>query len=187
MALNDLLEKTDEELMNLYKAGDFHAFEVLYHRHSGRVYSYLKSKTSSELANDLLQDVFEKIHNSREKFNNQFPFMPWLFTIAKNTLLDFLKRSETKLSAKSNNSEYIIESIQDPNSKEQVDPLEPQEFLSSLPSKQKKTLELRYLEDWSFEKIAKEMHTSEGNVRKIVSRALTAIRQRKAFKDGGQS
>ena len=59
----DLGSLSDEEIMELYQAGDFSAFETLYCRHAGRVFEYLKKKVSVESAQDLLQEIFEyRIH-----------------------------------------------------------------------------------------------------------------------------
>lgn len=55
-----LIELSDEELMKRYQFGEFEAFEVLYNRHSGRVFGYLCKRTSRENASDLVQEVFLK-------------------------------------------------------------------------------------------------------------------------------
>ena len=55
----------DEELMTFYQAGEIQAFEALYQRYSGRLYAYLlKHKLNSESAQDLLQEVFTRLHRA---------------------------------------------------------------------------------------------------------------------------
>ncbi|MEK6579254.1 MAG: sigma factor, partial [Bdellovibrionota bacterium] len=86
--MGDLKDQSDEELMTLYQTGSLAAFDVLFNRHSGRVLAFLRKKVLSETAQDLTQEVFEKLHRSRAKYNPRYPFLPWLFTVSRNVLLD---------------------------------------------------------------------------------------------------
>src|SRR5690606_9818099 len=75
----DRQDLSDEELMELYQSSDYLAFETLYKRHSGRILQYLTKKVGTEIGQELLQDTFARIHKSRDKYNTQFPFLPWIF------------------------------------------------------------------------------------------------------------
>ena len=174
MKENDLKNLLDEELMNLYLQGDFAAFEVLYTRHSGRLYEYLKKKVTPEIAQDLLQETFERLHKSRDKYNAQYPFLPWLFTISRNILLDFYKKAETKVSQASNSSQSLLESIIVTSDEHPTHDFS--QALNILPQNQKRAIELRYLNEWSFEKISQEIKISEENVRQLVSRGIKKLR-----------
>ena len=167
---------SDEDIMVLYQKGDFFAFEILYNRHSGRIYEYLKKKVSTpEVAQDLLQEVFSKIHKSRESYNKQFPFLPWVFTIARNTAFDFFKMRETKISTKSDSSPELLNSLAGEVDHSESTPLLGK-ILDKLPQMQKQAIERRYLDEWSFEQIASDVGTSEENVRQLVSRGLKKLR-----------
>lgn len=165
----------DEELMGLYQASDYIAFEILYKRHSGRLYQYLRSKVGMETAQELLQDTFARIHKSRDKYNPQYPFLPWIFTIARNILFDYFKKAETQTRQKSFDQESIELSSQselsDFGSADQLEGA-----LAILPDAQKRALKLRYLDDWSFERIAKEFETSPQNARQLISRGLRKVK-----------
>lgn len=174
MKENDFKNLLDEELMNLYLQGDFSAFEVLYIRHSGRLYEYLKKKVTPEIAQDLLQETFERLHKSRDKYNPQYPFLPWLFTISRNILLDFYKKAETKVSQASNSSSSLLESIIVTSDDHPAHDFS--QALNILPQNQKRAIELRYLNEWSFEKISQEIKISEENVRQLVSRGIKKLR-----------
>src|SRR5437868_3329601 len=90
--------RTDEELMLAYQQGDSSAFNELYERYSGRVYSYLEGKVfNKNERDDLFQAVFLKLHKSRHLFDPAFQFAPWLFTICRTTVLDFIKASKADL------------------------------------------------------------------------------------------
>ena len=166
---------SDEELMSLYQGGDFASFEILYGRHSGRVFEYLKKRIPLEPAQDLLQEIFEKLHKSRAKYNPQYPFLPWLFAISRNALMDFYKLSETKLVRAAIASEQIIEQLAPQTNTSSAPDISL--ALGELPTSQKRAIELRYLQDWSFEQIAKDMNTSQENARQLISRGVKKLRK----------
>lgn len=72
-----LVQSSDEELMRSYQKGDLMAFEVLFKRYAGRVLGFLSKKLSQvQLAQDLGQDVFLKLHRSRAQYAPHLPFAP---------------------------------------------------------------------------------------------------------------
>lgn len=155
-----------------YCDGDSMAFEALYERHSGRLLGFFQKKQIPS-PSDLLQETFLKLHGSRNQYNPQYPFLPWLFTIARNALLDSLRKSalENKRFAKIENLENIA--VQ-----EKIESFTPKlsSATSTLPARQKIAIELRYLEEWSFEDIAKKLNTSPDNVRQLTSRGIKALK-----------
>lgn len=174
LLMPSLFDKSDEDLMKLYQSGDDKAFEALYLRHSGRVLAFLQSKSDPQNARELLQETFLKLHRARQKYSPQYPFLPWLFTIARNVFFDFSRLSETKVYKKSEAQDVEV-----------LDGDITPEFsvaLKGLSGPQKKAIELRYLSDWSFEKIAADMNTSPLNVRQIISRGIKKLR----LKSGGK-
>ncbi len=81
--------ETDEQLMLAYAGGDAHAFESLYARHKGPVYRYvLRSVKSRGEAEELFQDVWEKVIGAAERYRPQAKFTTWLYTIAHHRLVD---------------------------------------------------------------------------------------------------
>jgi len=169
--MSGLKDRSDEELMTLYQSGDYAAFECLYQRHSGRVFQYLKGKVSVEAAKDLLQETFLKIHRSRSQYQPQYPFLPWLFTIARNSLNDFFKSSDQKVIKIGIDMDSLPGALLPIGSEHDLSAA-----LSGLPHVQRRAIELRYLNDWSFEKIAEEMNTTPENSRQIISRGIKKIR-----------
>lgn len=166
---------SDEDLMELYKTGDYEAFEILYLRHSGRIYGYLQKKVNVQSAQELLQEVFLKVHRSCHQYLPEYPFLPWLFTIARNSVFDFLRLNETNLAARalSEVSDQLVAGAGEIQGNENSDLVL---ALKTLPDTQKRAIELRYLSDWSFEKIAQELDTSAENSRQLVSRGIKKIR-----------
>jgi RNA polymerase sigma-70 factor (ECF subfamily) len=70
----------DEELMNRYRDGDAHAFEVLYTRHKGPLYRYLLRQCgAAALAEELFQDVWMKLIRARERYEARAKFTTYLY------------------------------------------------------------------------------------------------------------
>jgi RNA polymerase sigma-70 factor (ECF subfamily) len=87
-------ERPDEELMTLYADGDAEAFDELFRRHEARAYAYFSKRTRSpERARDLYQELFLRIHRSRDLYDPARPFVPWFFQIAHHLLIDDQRRA----------------------------------------------------------------------------------------------
>ena len=157
--------------MTLYQNGDYAAFECLYQRHSGRVFQYFRGKVSGEVAQDLLQETFMKIHRSRAQYQPQYPFLPWLFTVARNNLNDFFKSTDQNVIKIELDADSIPLPALPVTSEHDLTAA-----ISGLPHTQRRAIELRYLNEWSFEKIAEEMKTTPENTRQIISRGIKKIR-----------
>lgn len=85
-------DRPDEELMSAYGAGDAAAFDVLYARHRGGVFRYLRRHTgNAALAEELYQDVWMKLIDARRRYQPQARFTTWLYTIAHNRLMDHFR------------------------------------------------------------------------------------------------
>lgn len=84
---------SDAELVARAQQGDPSAFDDLIRRHSPRLYALIYHMTSHrEDTHDLLQDVFAKAYRSLGRFRGQSQFYTWLYTIATNMTLNFLKK-----------------------------------------------------------------------------------------------
>src|SRR5262245_27646931 len=82
-------EAKDEELMRLYCKGDERAFDELFTRYAGKIHGFLLRRVGNKaLADDLLQRTFLRLHKSRDLYNPDEPFSPWLYTVANNLRRD---------------------------------------------------------------------------------------------------
>src|SRR5690606_11884082 len=79
----------DEALMLAYAGGDVAAFEQLYARHRLRLYRYLLGQLrDGALADELFQDVWQKVIAARAGWTPDASFATWLYRIAHNRLAD---------------------------------------------------------------------------------------------------
>lgn len=166
---------SDEYLMKEYQRGNKLAFELLYYRYSGKVNGYLYKRLADPMiADELFQTVFLKLHQARSKYSASFPFLPWLFTICKNTLIDHYKKSkivcEYNIEVDSIEAPIMFPQVKDSNRISEIIP-----SAAVLPVNQQKAIELRYLENNSFAEISKTLNTSTVNVRQLVSRGVRRL------------
>lgn len=88
---------TDEALMLAYGKGQASAFDLLYQRHKQVVFHFfVKQGLSLAVAEELCHDTWLKLINAREQYQPQALFRTYLFTIARNTLLDHYKKKSTQ-------------------------------------------------------------------------------------------
>jgi RNA polymerase sigma factor (sigma-70 family) len=180
---NALFPTTDEELMALYQAGDEAAFNLLYHRYSGRVFGYLRLKLESrEGVEEVFQATFLKLHHSRNLYQKGLPFPPWLFTITRNTLIDWCRKNK-RLEAFNHSIQNESLESWDPSGLQHPDEMPD---LTLVPEPQRKALQMRYYEQLSFDEIAQRLSTSPANVRQLISRGIKRLRTTLAARGGNR-
>jgi RNA polymerase sigma-70 factor (ECF subfamily) len=87
---------TDEKLMLSYSDGDAEAFEVLYQRHKGPLYRFILRQCGQEFVDELFQDVWLKVINSRIKYKVSAAFKTWLYHIARNRIIDHYRKKNIR-------------------------------------------------------------------------------------------
>jgi RNA polymerase sigma-70 factor (ECF subfamily) len=158
---------TNEELMLAYARGDISSFELLFDRFKHRVYAYVaKNLSQTSEREDVCQSIFLKLHQNKEKYSDKYPFEAWLFIIARSVLYDHLRKSK-KVSLEELKDFMLVEI--NPDKVEAP-------VLDNLNDKAKKVMELRYMEEKSFDEIASLINTSSSNIRQIISRSLKFLR-----------
>jgi len=86
---------TDAELLARYAAGDEAAFREVVSRYKNSLYAFLKRfLNQQDLLEDVFQETFLQLFNSRDSFDDSRPLRPWLFTIAANKAKDALRRQQ---------------------------------------------------------------------------------------------
>gem|GEM_PF-6472225 len=91
----DRLSDLDEILVGKVKAGDTESFEILVSRYQQKLFSFIyRMILSREDALDIAQETFVAAFRSIEGFRGDAKFSSWLYRIASNKSLDFLRRSK---------------------------------------------------------------------------------------------
>jgi RNA polymerase sigma-70 factor, ECF subfamily len=175
--MNNLSEYSDEELMQLYQADNFEAYEELFKRFSPSLYGYLKKTTASlQDVDDIFQKTVIKLDSYKDNYNPKYSFKSWLYTICKNVKRDFYK-SEKNFSLfreKIQNEPILIFDLLEQNENGIQDYV----HFSELSESEKNILMLKFNDDNSYEEISKILNITPANVRKKVSRAIKKLRMK---------
>ena len=165
----------------MYRAGARErAFGELVGSYSERLYWHVRALVGShEDADDLMQDIFVKVWGALEGFRGESQLYTWLFRIATNESLNFLKKRNLRqalgLEARSAGGSETQDgdAAQAPSAAERVADQDPyfdgdevQRLLSvavsKLPPKQRAVFSLRYFEEMPYEQMARVLETSVG-------------------------
>ncbi len=166
--------KSDEELMVIYQSGSTAAFDVLFQRHSSRVFGFLtKRLVNKKEAEDLLQEVFMKLHRSKHLYDASLPFAPWLFAITRSVLLDSAKKKNLELLVAPETFAEIPSATEGPEERNDAGI---SQALQGLPLAQRQAIQLRVYQEETFEEIAARLSTSPENARQLFSRGLKKLR-----------
>ena len=112
---DDIPHPPDADLVERAQEGELAAFDELVRRHSARLYALIYHMTSHrEDTHDLLQEVFAKAYRSLGRFRGQSQFYTWLYSIATNMTLNYLKKRNRRARAMSlDDLDTVIERDED--------------------------------------------------------------------------
>jgi len=177
----NISEISDEELIELICEDHLEAFEQLYNRYVDRIYTFLKAKVSEELAQDLTQVCFMKIHSSAKTYNPAYPAAAWIYTIAKNLVHDEFRKNKRHREL---NLEYQLQLDASKNLTTQELWGELKPHLEQLEETQQRLILWRYYEGREFDEIATYLSVTSVNARQLVSRALRSLKSAVAKEEG---
>ena len=181
-----MYEFIDKELVARYLRGDESALEILIKRYLVPIYRFAyRWVGTSEIAEDVTQEVFVKVWKSIKKFDKEKNFKTWVYSIAKNTAIDFLKKKSSVSFSSFENvlgknvlAETLIDEAPMPdmvsNRKSLMDSV--RKVAGSLSRKYRDVLAFRYNSDLSFAEIAKITGESIHTVKSRHRRAMSALR-----------
>jgi RNA polymerase sigma-70 factor (ECF subfamily) len=171
----------DNILINKALEGDQTAYEKLMKKYYQLIYNLIFRMISrKEDVEDLTQEAFIKAFNSLQNFDRQFAFSTWLFKIATNNAIDYLRKKKLNTFSidkeiESEESDFKFE-IPDIENKPDRVIMEDQrkkildEAIESLPPKYKEVIILRHKLDKEYEEIAKELKIPLGTVKAHIFR-----------------
>jgi len=169
----------ENKLMSLLSQDSEYAFQLIYDRYRNRIYQiamgYLKSPL---LAQEVVQDVFLKLWFERGKLNPDQPIESWLYTVAKNNLVNRLKKITREWKAMDGLKLLADRSIDNAAYKIQDSEYNKllQEAIRELPWQQRKVFQLARYERLTYIQIGEKMNISPLTVKTHMSRALAHIK-----------
>jgi RNA polymerase sigma-70 factor (ECF subfamily) len=181
------MEQNDAQLIGESLQGNDGSFAELIHRHLDGVYKfayrYVRDPADAE---DIAQETFVRAWKNLKKFDTTKNLRTWLFTIAKNASLDFLKKKKPLAFSKITETENELESFLAPYiaSGEVPEIVVDQKFLKTdidealtkLPPAYRAVLALRYNEHLKFREIAATLGEPIDTVKSKHRRGIMMLR-----------
>ncbi len=162
---------------------DQQAYAMLMERYKKPVYHMiLKMVRNVDDAEDLTIEAFAKAFKNLHKFKKDYTFSTWLFRIATNNAIDFIRKKKLDTmsldtSFKDDNGDSVTIDVEDNNLNPQEEAIKSQKieliqmFVTKLPAKYQRLVRLRYFSEYSYEEIAKELDAPLGTVKAQLHRA----------------
>lgn len=169
----------EASLVRRAKQHDEEAFAQLYEEYFDRIYRYVTLRIGDRMeAEDITQQVFLNAIKALSSFKwRGVPFSAWLFRIAHNQVVDYLRKKTKRASLQL--QETLVASGDDP--REVVDHRLSVERLNSatkqLTPAQREVISLRFAAEMSVAEVARVMGRSEGAVKALQHSAIVALRK----------
>jgi len=169
----------DFRLIDQAVGGDDKSYAKLMQRYKRPVYHMiLKMVRNVDDAEDLTIESFAKAFRSLHRFKKDFTFSTWLFRIATNNTIDFIRKKKLNtMSIENSYGQSVGIDVEDENLDPQEETIKAQKaelvqiFVDKLPAKYQKLVRLRYFSELSYEEIAVELDAPLGTVKAQLHRA----------------
>lgn len=171
----------DDEFVDRAKEGDSAAYKDLMNKYQKPLYYHvLKMVKNHEQVEDLVQEAFVKAFENLSSYNKNYAFSTWLYRITTNHTIDYLRKKKLKtvsmdepiktregemsmqISGKAETDRKIIKEQRSKIIKKAID---------DLPEKYRKVIEMRHLEELSYQEISEELDIPLGTVKAHIFRA----------------
>ena len=181
------MKETDGQLISNYLEGDEKALGFLVERYLKDVYNFAFRLTGDiQAAEDISQDSFIKAWKHIRRYRQGSNFQAWLFTITRNTAIDWLRQKKEIVFSSFENERgenVLIETLADkrPLPDELIAQAEDAKFvqalLTQLDPRYREVLTLKYTSDLTFEQIGEILRRPLHTVKSQRRRALIALRR----------
>ena len=178
-----LAEPTDEQLMLAYGAGDPAAFELLYSRHRGPLFRFMLHQVREHgTAEELYQDVWQRVITARTRYTPEAKFSTWLFQIAHNRLTDHWRALQHRPPAPSDAEERTRREADPQTPERQLSAFEErrrlQLALEELPAEQREVVLLRLEQELSLEQIGEITGVGRETVKSRLRYAMDKLKEK---------
>lgn len=170
MELKSKMLIAEETLVIQLKQKDHQAkaFEVLVNTYKERLYWHIRRIVlNHDDTDDVLQNTFIKVFRNIDSFKGDSKLYSWMYRIATNEALSFLKSKSQKL--KINNEKLMTKAVEDLRADVYFEgdeiQLKLQMAIATLPEKQKLIFNMKYFQEMKYEEISEILETSVGGLK----------------------
>jgi RNA polymerase sigma-70 factor (ECF subfamily) len=172
---------TDKEIIYLYNKGQREwAFNLIVKNYSERIYQHIRRFVySHDDADDLTQEVFIKIWAALPSFRADAQLFTWIYRIATNESLNFLRKQKLRTILSLDSSDSILVKKLESDEHFNGDKIQTalQKAIIKLPEKQRVVFNLRYFDEMKYEDIAEITGTSVGALKASYHHAYNKIKE----------
>jgi len=182
-----MLGKSDEQLVLEYLANNEQSLAILITRHTKSVYHFVARFVGQGAeAEDVTQEAFIKVWKNLRKFDKAKKFRPWLFRIARNVAIDYLRARKqlvdlNKFTEDDDGDEFEVLPDLKPSPFDLLDIKEQQEKVSvaimALPEIYRTVLDLHLREELTLAEVAETLGEKEDTVKSRYRRGLLRLRK----------
>jgi RNA polymerase sigma-70 factor, ECF subfamily len=189
----------DAALMFRVKNGDLAAFEAIVEKYKQPIINLMyRMLHDLDEAEGLAQSVFVRVYQAADRYETSAKFSTWLFTIARNSCLNEIRRRSRhpaeSMDAADADDEHPARQFPDARAASATDALlgreleeKIQEALDALPEKQRLAVLMCRQEDQSYEEIAQALGTSVSATKSLIHRGRETLKQKlKPYLRSGQ-
>jgi len=162
-----LTGQTDSAILEMCRNKDSmnYGFHLLVNKYQQKVYWHVRRMVfNHEDANDIVQDIFVKIWKNLDSFRKESQLYTWIYRIATNETLSFIKKKKRKhLLSLTGYENYIADKLMDDNffTGDEIH-LRLQMALLKLPEKQRLVFNMKYYDEMKYNEISEVLGTSVG-------------------------
>jgi len=186
ISLNNIQSLTDVELIAKAISGREDGFEELVRRYQRPITNYVfRMLNDYDSSLDVTQEVFIKVYNSLERYSSEYKFSTWLYRIAHNAAIDYIRRrspNQQSIETENKDGAYQLQ-IESPNPTPEQERersewrTEIEAVVKCLPSVYRELILLRHAQDLSYDEIAEITNLPLGTVKNRLFRAREMMRE----------
>ena len=170
-----VIEKTDEQLMNLVKKGDLNKASTLFDRYHVKMYNYFfRMNYNREISQDLTQNTFHRMLKYRTGFNDHLSFKSWLYKIARNVFVDSIGENKIQFEKIEHQISEIGFTENEQTKKADLEALDI--ALLKLSNEQREIITMSRFQDIKYQEIAEILKISVPAVKVKMHRAMKKLR-----------
>jgi len=177
-----MTEYTDNELIELFRNADkkHYAFNLLVRKYQEKIYYFVRRMViDHDDSDDVVQNIFIKVWKNLDTFREDSKLFTWLYRIAVNESLSFLKSKQLRTYLSLSSPEAMM--VKALNHENHFDGTEIQKRLTTailrLPKKQQMVFNMRYYDELSYDEMSEILGTSVGALKASYHFAVKKIEE----------
>lgn len=171
----------DDRYVKRAIGGDQDAFKLLMNKYQKPLYYHIvKMVKNHEQVEDIIQESFVKAFSNLDSYNTNYAFSTWLYRITTNHTIDYLRKKKLQTTSinepiRAKDGEMQFQIVGNAETDRKIIRKERKKIVSdaieNLPEKYREVIQMRHLEEMSYQEISEELDLPLGTVKAHIFRA----------------